>query len=157
MTSLLAPLIQREYIHFLQDFDVPVHTVFNFFSVHENLGKIYPAAVKRIQFGEDPRDANSKGSVRRIIAFPLVMEEVITQYIPNQLIEYKVTYGIGIKDHLGTMNFIDLENGKSRLDYKIEFVPSIPMTGFVMKNVLEKVVGEGIREAARQLRINPRF
>ncbi len=157
MTSLLAPLVQKEIIHFLQDFDVSVQTVFNFFSVHENLGKIYPAAVKRIQFGEDPRDANSKGSVRRVIAFPLIMEEVITQYIPDQLIEYKVTYGIGFKDHLGTMNFMDLGDGRSRLDYKIEFVPSIPLTGFVMKNVLEKVIGEGIREAARQLRINPRF
>lgn len=157
MTSLLTSLVQKEKVHLLQDFDVPVQTVFNFFSVHENLGKIYPAAVKRIKFGEDPRDANSKGSVRRVIAFPLIMEEEITQYQPYEWIEYKVIYGFGFKDHLGTMRFIDLGEGRSRLDYKIEFVPVIPMSGFLMKNVLEKVIGEGVREAARKLRIDPTF
>lgn len=157
MTSLLTSFVQKETVHLLQDFEVPVQTVFNFFSVHENLGKIYPAAVKRIQFGEDPKDANSKGSVRRVIAFPLVMEEEITQYIPNQLIEYKVIFGFGFKNHLGTMQFIDLGNGHSRLDYKIEFVPEVPMSGFVMKNILEKVIGDGVREAARKLKNDPRF
>ncbi len=157
MTSLLAPYTQREKIHFLQDFEVPVSTLFSFFSVHENWGKVFPAAVKCVQFGEDPRDANSRGSVRRIIAFPIVLEETVTEYIPNQLIEYKLTFGAGVKNHLGVMNFFELEREKSRLDFKIEFTPVIPMSGFVIKNVLEKVIGQGVRDAARQLRINPYF
>ncbi|MCO5233577.1 MAG: SRPBCC family protein [Chitinophagales bacterium] len=121
------------------------------------MGKIYPAAVKRIKFGEDPRDANSLGSVRRIIAFPLIIEETITQYFPNQYIEYKITNGFGIKDHLGTMKFSKLSENGCRLEYKIEVTPSLPMTGFLIKNTLEKIIGRGIREAARQLKINPRF
>lgn len=157
MNSVLATLTPKETVRFLQDFDVPLETLFNFFSVHENWGKVFPAAVKRIEFGEDPRDANSKGSVRRIIALPIILEEKITQYIPNQLIEYKIISGFGVKDHVGTMNFIDLGNGKSRLDYTIDFAPSLPLTGFVLKNLMEKVIGQGVREAARQLRINPRF
>lgn len=146
-----------EQIHLLQDFDNSVETVFNFFSVHENWGKIFPAAVKRIEFGEDPANANSKGSVRRIIAFPLIIEETITQYIPNQLIAYKLTYGPGVKNHKGIMNFIPLENGKCRLDYHIEFQPTIFLSGFLIKNVLNKVIGDGIREASKKLRINPNF
>jgi uncharacterized membrane protein len=157
MNSVLANLTQKETVRFLQEFDVPVETLFNFFSVHENWGKVFPAAVKRIEFGEDPRDANSKGSVRRIIAFPVIIEEKITQYVPNQLIEYKIISGFGLKNHVGTMNYIDLGNGKSRLDYTIEFNPTLPFTGFVLRNLLEKVIGQGVREAARQLRINPRF
>ena len=157
MNSVLANLTQKETVRFLQEFDVPVETLFNFFSVHENWGKVFPAAVKRIEFGEDPRDANSKGSVRRIIAFPVIIEEKITQYVPNQLIEYKIISGFGLKNHVGTMNYIDLGNGKSRLDYTIEFNPTLPFTGFVLRNLLEKVMGQGVREAARQLRINPRF
>jgi uncharacterized membrane protein len=157
MNSVLANLTQKETVRFLQEFDVPVETLFNFFSVHENWGKVFPAAVKRIEFGEDPRDANSKGSVRRIIAFPVIIEEKITEYVPNQLIEYKIISGFGLKNHVGTMNYIDLGNGKSRLDYTIEFNPTLPFTGFVLRNLLEKVIGQGVREAARQLRINPRF
>ena len=157
MSTLLSSLTQKEEIHFLQDFEVSVDKVFGFFSDHERLAKIYPAAVKRIQFGEDPRDANSLGSVRRIIVFPIMLEETVTGYIPDKFIEYKITYGIGVKDHVGTMHFIDLGNGKSRLDYKIEFAPTIPMTGFVLKNLLEKVIGNGVREAARKLKIDPTF
>ncbi|MCO5231974.1 MAG: SRPBCC family protein [Chitinophagales bacterium] len=157
ITSLITQYTQKETIHLLQDFEVPVEIVFNFFSEHENMGKIYPAAVKRIKFGEDPRDANSKGSVRRIIAFPLIIEETITQYVPNQLIEYKITNGFGIKDHLGTMNFSRLSDNQCRLDYRIDVTPSLPMTGFFIKNTLEKIIGRGVRESARQLKINPRF
>lgn len=157
MTTILAPYTKRERIHFLQDFDLPVTTVFNFFSVHENWGKIFPAAVKNIRFGEDPRDANSKGSVRRIIAFPLVIEETITAYIPNELIEYKLTFGLGVKNHHGVMRFIEKEDGRCRLDYKIEFTPVLPMSGFVIKNMLQKIIGQGVRDVARNLRINPNF
>lgn len=157
MNSLLTTSNRKEKIHFLQDFDVPVSTVFDFFSVHENLGKIYPAAVKCIKFGEDPINANSRGSVRRIIAFPIVIEETVTEYIPNQLIEYRLTMGVGVKDHIGTMRFGELGYGKCRLDYSIEFSPTIPMTGFLIKNILEKIIGQGVRDAARQLRINPNF
>lgn len=148
---------ERQSIHFLQDFDVSAHTAFNFFSVHENWGRVFPAAVKCIQYGEDPRDANSKGSVRRIIAFPLVIEETITEYTPHEYIEYKLTYGVGVKNHIGTMRFIETSTDKCRLDYKIEFTPAIPFSGFVIKNLLEKIIGQGVRDAARQLRLNPNF
>ncbi|MCO5248295.1 MAG: SRPBCC family protein [Chitinophagales bacterium] len=157
MISALTQNNEKQVIHFLQDFEVSAQTVFNFFSVHENWGKFLPAAVKCIQFGEDPRDANSKGSVRRIIAFPIVIEETVTQYIPYQFIEYKLTYGFGVKNHLGIMNFIETDTNKCRLDYQIEFQPVIPFSGFVIKNLLEKIMGQGVRDVAHKLRINPNF
>jgi hypothetical protein len=147
----------RETIHLLQDFDVSAERAFSFFSDHERLAKIYPAAVKRIQFGEDPRDANSKGSVRRIIAFPLMIEETVTAYEPPYFQEYKITHGFGLNNHVGTMRFTDLGENKCRLEYKIEFEPVIPLSGFVIKNLLQKVIGDGVREAARKLPIDSNF
>lgn len=147
----------KETIHLLQDFDVPVDRVFSFFTDHERLSKIVPASVKRIQFGEDPKDANSKGSVRRIIAFPIIIEETVTQYEPNQFMAYTITYGFGLKNHLGTLRFTPLGERRSRLEYKIEFEPVIPFSGFLIKNLLQKVIGDGVREAARKLPIDPHF
>jgi hypothetical protein len=157
MSVLLPQLFAKETIHLLQDFDAPAEKVFAFFSDHERWSEMFPAAFKRIQFGEDPKDANSKGSVRRIIAFPLVIEETITEYRYPHLIEYKVTYGFGLKNHCGTMQFIDIGNGKCRLDYKIVFEPALPLSGFVLRNLLQKLISNGVGSAARKFRENPNY
>jgi uncharacterized membrane protein len=157
MSVTMPDLYSRETIHLIQDFEAPVQNVFAFFSDHERWSEIFPAAVKRIQYGEDPRDANSKGSVRRIIAFPLVLEETITGYQAPRFIEYKVTYGFGLKNHVGSMEFIDLGNGRCRLDYTISFEPILPLSGFVIKNLLQTIISNGVGTAARKFRVNPNF
>jgi len=145
-------------IQFIQDFEVPAHKVFYFFADHERLAEIYPGAFKRIQFGENPSDANSKGSIRRIINFPLIIEETVTEYIPASLIEYKITSGEGpIKNHKGVIRINEIAGGKSRLDYKITFEEKIPLSGFVIKNILEKVIGDGVRNLAQRFAANPNY
>lgn len=150
----------RVKLRFIQDFEVPSQSVFSFFSNHESLAKIYPGAFKRIINSNDPRNANGLGSVRRITNFPLIFEETITQYDEPRFIEYKITAGATpIKNHIGQMYFSDLENGRSRLDYTIEFDPilDLPFQSFILKNVMEKMVGNAIRELARHFKENPRF
>lgn len=145
-------------IQFIQDFEVSASKVFYFFADHERLSEIYPGAFKRIQYGEDPTDTNSKGSIRRIINFPLIMEETITKYIPVSLIEYKITAGEGpVKNHIGIIKVSDIGNGKSRLDYKISFDEKIPLAGFVIKNILEKIIGDGVRKLAQKFASNPNY
>lgn len=157
MESTLPRLFARQEIHLLQDFDAPVERVFNFFSTHERLAEIYPAAFKLIRYGDDPRDANSLNSIRRITVFPFIVEETITGYRAPYFIEYKLTYGFGIKEHKGTMNFIDLGDNRTRLDYTIEFQPALPMSGFIIRNLLQKVISEGVGEAARKFKADPYF
>ncbi len=145
-------------IQIIQDFEVSASKVFYFFADHERLSEIYPGAFKRIQYGEDSTDANSKGSIRRIINFPLMIEETVTTYLPVSMIEYKITAGEGpIKNHKGIIKVNDLGSGKSRLDYKITFDEKIPLVGFVIKNILEKVIGDGVRKLARKFAANPNY
>lgn len=148
-----------EKIHIIQDFSVPKEKVFNFFSEHERLSKIYPGAFKRIIDSKDPNNINGLGSVRRITNFPIIIDEEITQFEPNSLIEYKLIQGGGpIKDHLGIMRFYDLDNGvNSRLDYTIEFRSSLPGLGFIFKNVMQNVIGNAIRTLRNELAIDGRF
>lgn len=150
----------RVRLHFLQDFDVPRERVFNFFSEHERLAHIYPGAFKRIVNSSDPRNVNGLGSVRQIVNLPLVFEETITAFQEPEYIEYKVTGGlVPIKNHVGKMRFITLEGGRSRLDYTIEFDPiyDVPMMGFIIKNLNEKLVGNAIRDLSFKFKENPRF
>jgi uncharacterized membrane protein len=157
MSETLLTLSKRQCIHLLQDFEAPVERVFNFFSTHERLAEVYPAAFKLIKYGDDPRDANSLNSIRRITAFPLIIEETVTGYLPPKFIEYKVTYGFGLNNHVGRMNFIDLGGARCRLDYTIEFEPAIPLSGFLIRNLLQKLISNGVGEAARKFKADPNF
>lgn len=147
----------KEIIHFIQDYTVPVKQVFSFFSDHNRMGEVYPALIRRIQDSSDPGNANGLGSVRLLLTLPAVFTETITQYVEPSLIEYRISFGSPLKNHIGTMRFIDLGNGTCRLDYSIEFEPRIPYTGFILKNLLEKQVGHAIRELARRFEKNPDY
>ena len=113
--------------------------------------------MKRITDSNDPRNANGLGSSRIVFAFPTIFQETITKYVEPTLIEYKITFGSPLKNHVATLNFIDLGNGKSRLEYTIEFEPRIPKTGFILRNLVEKQVGEAIRELANRFDKNPNY
>ena len=153
--SLQDVLFGRQYIHFVQDYNFPVERVFGFFSDHEKLAKIYPGAFKRIVNSMDPQNVNGIGSVRRIIAFPMIMEETVTGFRENEYIEYKITSRGPIKDHVGKMYFSSTGLNSCRLDYTIEFSSSIPGGGFLAKNVLEMALGNGIRDLENVLKKNP--
>jgi ribosome-associated toxin RatA of RatAB toxin-antitoxin module len=149
--------MSKESIHFIQDYDVPVYQVFSFFSDHNRMGEVYPAFIKRIQDSSDPKNANGLGSVRLLVTFAAIFTETITQYSEPSLIEYRISFGSPLKNHVGTMNFMDLGNGRCRLDYTIEFEPRIPKTGFLLRNLLEKQVGGAIRELAKRFEKNPGY
>lgn len=149
--------MSKELIHFVQDYNVPVNRVFSFFSDHNRWGEVFPAFIRRIQNSSDPSNANGLGSVRLIVTFPTIFTETITQYQEPSLIEYRITLGGPLKNHVGTMRFQELGPNTSRLDYTIEFEPLIPRTGFILKNLLEKQVGQAIRELARRFDKNPDY
>ncbi len=148
---------ELQKLHFIQDYSVPAYQVFSFFSDHNRLSEIYPAIIKRWIDSNDPRNANGLGSSRILITFPSIFQETITKYEEPSLIEYQITFGSPLKNHIGTMRFMDIENGKSRLDYTIQFEPRIPKTGFLLKNILEKQVGQAIRELANRFEKNPNY
>ena len=138
-------MLKTQKVHVVQEFDVPVQTLFATLSEHENLNKIFaPMNVTRIQDGKDAR--NGVGSARKMslgIAPPFV--ETTLVYRENELIEYSITKGIApIKDHYGVMKFTDLGN-RSRLDYTIEFKGRLPLIGPVVKFGLENGIKKGLK------------
>lgn len=153
--SLQNLLWGRQTIHFIQDYPFPVERVFGFFCDHEKLAKIYPGAFKRIVNSMDPQNANGLGSVRLITSFPLMIEETVTGFKENELIEYRITSRGPIKDHIGTMHFSSTGLDSCRLDYTIAFSSIIPGGGFLIKNVLERAIGNGIRELINVLKDDP--
>jgi len=130
------------------DFPFPVTRVFADVSDHENLGRILGAPMRHLKDGHGEGGKSGLGSVRGVGPALLGIEETIVTFEQDRLIEYKVTKGSGIKNHLGRLMFSDTPSG-SHLHYLITFEPTIPGTGGLLHKVLSTAIGKGLRKYAK--------
>ena len=121
-----APAFMRSlWVTVEQDFTAPVDTVFAHMSEHENLAEVFGAKVERLEDGRPER--NGVGSRRRMRIGPTApFEETITRFEPSELIEYRITKGTPLRDHVGVMRFTSLPGGGSHLDYRIRIASRVP-------------------------------
>lgn len=136
---------QSILMHF--EFTRPIDEVFSELSDHERFGELCGIKMKRIKNGEDA--VNGLGSVRKINIGPLPsFEETITGYQENRFIEYKITKGSPIKNHVGTLNFSETKDGCS-LDYEIKLESKVPFTTGIIKSALKQGISKGIGKYAK--------
>ena len=134
-----------------QVFAAPVERVYAHLAEHENLEEVFGARITRVRDGHS--DRNGTGSVRALKLNPVLpaFEETVTQAVPNELIEYRITQGSPLKDHVGVMRFAPEGTG-SRLDYTIDFESKIPGAGGLIKAIIEKSVRRGLAGVDAKLR-----
>lgn len=134
----------QQRIHIVREFRTPVGDLYAHLAEHENLNAVFaPAKISRMRDGDTSR--NGVGSVR-LIRMPVggPFEETVTKAVPNELIEYRITRGSPLKNHLGTMRFAGLPGGGSRLDYTIVFEGKLPLVGPLVRAMLEKGITKGL-------------
>lgn len=140
----------KHSVHFSEFFPAPRAKVFAFFADHRKFGLIWGGDFSRIRDGQDPADPNGLGSVRRIRSAGLSFEETIVAYQPPVLIEYTVSRGSPIKNHLGRIEFKDAPGG-TRVDYSIRFAPRVPGTGWLLARILEQGWKKGVHRVMKNL------
>lgn len=130
-------------VHIQQEFEVPVERAYAYLAEHENLSTVFGLKVERVKDGDTER--NGVGSVRRLsIGGVAPFEETVTQTIPNELIEYRITKGGPLRNHLGTMRFSALPNDRSSLDYTIVFGAAVPLLASIVKRGLQSGLKRGL-------------
>jgi uncharacterized protein YndB with AHSA1/START domain len=137
-------------VHETYDFDVPVERLYEYLSTHENLKVLFGVDVERIREGDS--EPNGVGSVRKLSVkgmFPF--EETVTEAIPNERIEYRITKGTPLRDHLGVMVFSSTGDGRSHLDYTISFDAAVPGLDKAIAAGLSRSIRRGFPKAARDL------
>lgn len=112
----------------------PVAEVFEFFADHERFTTLFGSRGLRIREGE--LEPNGIGSVRRIGSGSGSFDETIVAFEPNRRIDYQVTRGSPIRNHLGQIHF-STDHGATRIDYLIRFDPKIPCTGKLLVLALQ--------------------
>ena len=128
-----------QHVSLSADFALPVERVYAFLAEHENLGPFFGAKITRVHDGDDSR--NGAGSCRELKLAPLLpsFRETVTAAIPNELIEYRITQGSPLKNHIGVMRFSSLPSGGSRLDYTIDFDASPVLAQVVRIGLTQRI------------------
>jgi len=134
----------REYwVHVEHDFDLPVDRVYDYLSEHENLGPLFGARITRVNDGDASR--NGVGSRRLLRVGPMPpFEETVTKAQPGELIEYRITHGGMLRNHVGIMKFSPLPGGGSHLDYRIRLASHVPGLAAITKVVLTRAITKGL-------------
>lgn len=118
--------------------------VFEALSEHENLSRVFaPAKVRRLRDGDTSR--NGVGSVRRLKIGPVAsFQETVTASEPNERIEYKITKGTPLRNHLGVQRLSPSGDGGTLLDYTINFDGPAPGMGWVVAKLLTRSLRKGL-------------
>ena len=134
--------MKEHWVHVQFDFKASPQEVFEHLAEHENLAPVFGAKVTRINDGDDSR--NGVGSRRLVKVGPTpAVEETVTKYEPFELIEYRVTHGGPLKNHVGIQRFSPLPSGGTHIDYRIRLQSKIPGLAVVLKKVLTAGIVKG--------------
>jgi uncharacterized protein YndB with AHSA1/START domain len=136
--------VRANWVTVEYDFTAPVDRVFAYLSEHENLAAVFGASVERLEDGSPER--NGVGSRRKLKVAPgaAPFEETVTRFVPDELIEYRITRGSPLRDHVGIMRFSPGPGGGTHLDYRIRIASRVPGLSPLVTAVLNRNVTKGL-------------
>ncbi len=133
-----------ERIEIDYDFALPVDRVYAYLAEHENLEPVFGAKITRVRDGDTSR--NGTGSVRTLrIAILPPFQETVTDAVPNERIDYRITKGSPLRNHRGSMRFSTRGSG-SHLHYVIEFGAVVPGLDRLVKPGIERTIRKGLAD-----------
>ncbi len=137
-------MARQQQIEVIREFTVPVERLSARLPEQENLVTLFaPAKIERLHDGDTER--NGVGSARRMRVWPTKpFIETVTGYRENELIEYRITEGSPLRNHIGTMRFTSLGPTRSRLDFVIRFEGKVPFVGPIVRTVLQRGIENGL-------------
>lgn len=113
----------------------PVADVFEAFSDHEQFGTLFGAKSRLFKSGVDT--VNGVGSTRRLGFWPIDFDETVVAYKINELIDYRVSRGSPLKNHLGQVRFSEVAEG-TQVDYEVQFESKVPLMGGILEYGFKK-------------------
>lgn len=132
-----------------QFFAAPREQVFAWFADHRNFGQLFPGRMRPLRPGPDG-NPDGLGSVREIRIGLLRLEETITRFEPPACIEYRVTRGWSVRNHLGRLRFESVPGG-TQLEYSLEFDSRLPVSGNLLAGLLSKSWRGGVQRAMESI------
>jgi uncharacterized protein YndB with AHSA1/START domain len=120
----------------------PREAVWERLADHEGMPAWMPVreVVRRRPGSPDP---NGVGAVRTVRLRGMVVEEEVTGFEPPERLRYRLTEGAPIRDHRGEVT-LHASGDRCRVEWRIEFRPLIPGTGWLVARVLRREIARGL-------------
>ena len=90
-------------------------------------------------------DPNGIGAVRTLRGGGLVIEERITDFKPEERIEYVLTAGAPVRDYRGEM-VLKPDGEHTRVRWVVRFRTTVPGTGWILSALLRRFLGRGLAQ-----------
>lgn len=136
-----------------QEFNAPIDQVFDLLSKHATYNIAFsPVQVVRVKDSADPERPDGLGSIRRMGFGPIKpVQEQITLLDVNKRIEYKLINNPLIKHHIGILEFTELAQNKTRVDYTIELQARAPFVSKLILAQLKLAITLGFKKLAKSV------
>ncbi|MDM1763255.1 MULTISPECIES: SRPBCC family protein [unclassified Acinetobacter] len=136
-----------------QEFNAPIDQVFDLLSKHATYNIAFsPVQVVRVKDSADPERPDGLGSIRRMGFGPIKpVQEQITLVDVNKRIEYKLINNPLIKHHIGILEFTELAQNKTRVDYTIELQARAPFVSKLILAQLKLAITLGFKKLAKSV------
>lgn len=125
--------------------------VFELLADHEQFVALFGGQGRRIREGET--EPNGVGSIRRIGPGPIAFEETIVAFDRPHRIDYSITRGSPLRDHLGEIR-LQADGRHTVLDYRIRFSGRLPLIGTLVAAALRFAWKQNARKAFARLERN---
>ncbi|UCE87219.1 MAG: SRPBCC family protein [Deltaproteobacteria bacterium] len=128
---------------------VPPAVVWSRIADHEGLADWLPLreAVRRRRGFPDP---NGVGAVRTLRGGGLVVEEEITDFKPEERLEYALLAGAPLREARGEV-VLTRDGESTRVRWVVRFRPALPGTGWVVSALLARILERGLDRLRRLL------
>jgi hypothetical protein len=128
---------------FDRDYTLPPDRVFAYLSEHENLSAVFGCKIRRLRDGSDGH-RNGVDSARELRIGPLPpFVETVVEFVPNELVRYRITKGSPLRDHEGILRF-ESRDGGTHLHYEIAFGAVLPGLDAIIAPGLRRNVSRGL-------------
>lgn len=126
----------------------PPEVVWDVLTDHRGYVRLTPMRRVDLEREGDPAP-NGLGAVRSLrLMGPPIREEVV-EFDPPRLFAYRLLSGLPVRDHVGAVALEPAPQG-TRVSYRIETTPTVPLVGAVVVGVLRLTVGRLIGAIARE-------
>lgn len=128
----------------------PIGEVFDRLADHNRMGEYMSADIRRTCDSTTAGEGvNGTGSVRTLKILGLSdFDETVVKYVKPAKLEYKITRGSPLKNHLGVITLKE-ENGAVNIHWVIAFEMSFG--GMLVAFLLKVAVGRGLATLKKQL------
>ncbi|SEQ92822.1 Uncharacterized conserved protein YndB, AHSA1/START domain [Solimonas aquatica] len=133
--------MSQQELRFEEQIAAPIESVFELLADHQRFVALFGSQCTVTRPGDDRAEPNGCGSVRRIGPGALSFDETIVHFERPTRIDYVISRGSPLKNHLGSLR-LSAQGGGTRLDYIIRFEGRLPLVG--------KLVAAALREAWRR-------